>query len=98
MSVLPDHEVEAFVEAHPEWSWSDIEITRTFEFADFNEAMGFVTRVALEAEKANHHPDIDIRWNKVTLTLSTHSEGGLTAKDLDLADTTDGLVLGTSGS
>ncbi len=54
--------------------------------------MGFVTRVALEAEKANHHPDIDIRWNQVTLTLSTHSEGGLTAKDLDLADVADGLA------
>ena len=54
--------------------------------------MGFVTRVALEAEKADHHPDIDIRWNKVTLTLSTHSEGGLTVKDLDLADIADGLA------
>jgi 4a-hydroxytetrahydrobiopterin dehydratase len=53
--------------------------------------MGFVTRVALAAEKADHHPDIDIRWNKVTLTLSTHSEGGITTKDLDLADLCDGL-------
>lgn len=92
MSLLPDNEVEAFVKAHPDWSWADEEITRTFEFGDFNESMGFVTRVAMEAEKANHHPDIDIRWNQVTLTLSTHSEGGLTAKDLDLADTADGLA------
>jgi 4a-hydroxytetrahydrobiopterin dehydratase len=53
--------------------------------------MGFVTRVALAAEKADHHPDIDIRWNKVTLTLSTHSEGGITTKDLDLADLCDTL-------
>lgn len=89
MSLLADTEVEAFIEAHPAWSWSDRSITRTFEFSDFNKAMGFVTRVALEAEKANHHPDIDIRWNKVTLTLSTHTAGGLTAKDLDLADVTD---------
>jgi len=51
-----------------------------------------VTRVALAAEKADHHPDIDIRWNKVTLTLSTHSEGGVTAKDLNLADFCDGLL------
>jgi 4a-hydroxytetrahydrobiopterin dehydratase len=54
--------------------------------------MGFVTRVALAAEKADHHPDIDIRWNKVTLTLSTHSADGLTEKDLSLADQVDGLA------
>lgn len=92
MSVLPDSEIEAFVADHPEWSWADKEITRTFEFSDFNESMEFVNRIAEEAEKADHHPDIDIRWNKVTLTLSTHSEGGLTQKDLDLADTADGLA------
>ena len=92
MPLLPGEEVDAFVDAHPDWSSIGTEITRTYVFTDFNESMGFVTRVALEAEKADHHPDIDIRWNKVTLTLSTHSEGGLTAKDLDLADTADGLT------
>jgi 4a-hydroxytetrahydrobiopterin dehydratase len=92
MSLLPDHEVEAFIAAHPNWSQAAKEITRTYEFEDFNESMGFVTRMAMEAEKANHHPDIDIRWNEVTLTLSTHSEGGLTAKDLELADAADGLA------
>lgn len=89
MPLLPDDEVAAFIEAHPAWSWADRAISRTFEFSDFNTAMGFVTRVALDAEKANHHPDIDIRWNKVTVTLSTHSAGGLTERDLDLADTID---------
>jgi 4a-hydroxytetrahydrobiopterin dehydratase len=54
--------------------------------------MGFVTRVALAAEKANHHPDIGISWNQVTLTLSTHSEGGLTNKDLELAAACDALA------
>ena len=92
MPLLPHQDVEAFIEAHPDWSWADEEITRTFEFSDFNESMGFVTRVAMEAEKANHHPDIDIRWNEVTLTLSTHSEGGLTQMDLDLAEKADGLT------
>jgi 4a-hydroxytetrahydrobiopterin dehydratase len=92
MSLLPDSEIEAFVADHPEWGWADKEITREFEFADFVESMGFVTRVAMAAEKADHHPDIDIRWNKVTLTLSTHSEGGLTQQDLDLADTADTLT------
>lgn len=92
MTVLDGNEVGEFVDAHPGWSWADTEITRTFEFDNFNEAMGFVIRVALEAEKANHHPDIDIRWNQVTLTLSTHSAGGLTRRDLDLADIVDGLT------
>lgn len=91
MTLVPDTEIEAFIEAHPEWSRDGAEIARTYEFSDFVGSMGFVTRVALAAEKADHHPDIDIRWNKVTLTLSTHSEGGLTAKDLDLADVSDGL-------
>jgi 4a-hydroxytetrahydrobiopterin dehydratase len=92
MPLLPDDAIQTFVDSHPGWSLADKEITRTFEFSDFNESMGFVTRVALEAEKADHHPDIDIRWNKVTLTLSTHSEGGLTEKDVELADTADGLA------
>jgi pterin-4a-carbinolamine dehydratase len=65
------------------------EIGRTFEFSDFGEAMGFVARVALAAERADHHPDIDIRWNRVTLTLSTHSAGALTAKDTALAAEVD---------
>jgi 4a-hydroxytetrahydrobiopterin dehydratase len=92
MALVSDSEIEAFVEAHPDWARDGDVITRAYEFADFNEAMGFVTRVALIAEKADHHPDIDIRWNKVTLTLSTHSEGGITPKDLDLADRCDGLA------
>lgn len=92
MALVEDHEVEAFLEEHHDWSRSGDSIARTFELDDFNQAMGFVTRVALEAEKADHHPDIDIRWNKVTLTLSTHSEGGLTVKDLKLADTADSLA------
>jgi 4a-hydroxytetrahydrobiopterin dehydratase len=67
------------------WARSGQEIAKEFVFSDFTAAMSFVTAVALIAEKANHHPDIDIRWNKVTLTLSTHSAGGLTEKDFALA-------------
>ena len=92
MSLLPVSEVDEFVDSHQGWSRADRTLTRTFQFDDFNASMGFVTRVALVAEKADHHPDIDIRWNKVTLTLSTHSAGGLTQKDLDLAATTDTLA------
>jgi 4a-hydroxytetrahydrobiopterin dehydratase len=73
------------------WQLSGPEITRTFDMKDFVHAMGFVNSVALLAEKANHHPDIDIRWNKVTLSLSTHSAGGLTEKDFHLAREVDAL-------
>jgi 4a-hydroxytetrahydrobiopterin dehydratase len=60
-------------------------IQKEFKHAGFVEAMGFVTSVALLAEKANHHPDIDIRWNMVTIALTTHSDGGVTEKDMALA-------------
>jgi len=69
----------------PEWTKKGSTITRTFQFRDFSTAIEFVTALARLAERAAHHPDIDIRWNKVTLTLTTHDEGGLTEKDFDLA-------------
>ena len=69
----------------PEWRRKGSSIARTFEFDDFVTAIKFVNAVARAAEKANHHPDIDIRWNKVTLVLTTHDAGGLTAKDFALA-------------
>jgi 4a-hydroxytetrahydrobiopterin dehydratase len=92
VALVSDHEVADFLEAHPGWARSGDEIARTYGFDSFAAAMGFVTRVALAAEKADHHPDIDIRWNKVRLTLSTHSAGGLTLRDLDMADACDGLA------
>lgn len=69
----------------PEWTRKGGAIRRTYAFADFPTAIRFVSAIARLAEKAWHHPDIDIRWNKVTLTLTTHDEGGLTEKDFDLA-------------
>jgi 4a-hydroxytetrahydrobiopterin dehydratase len=63
----------------------DPTIAATYEFTDFVAALDFVNQVGHEAELMNHHPDIDIRWNKVTLVLSTHSEGGLTQNDFELA-------------
>lgn len=92
MPLLDDGAVGEFLADHPQWSWADASISRTYEFTDFVEAIGFVNRVADAAEAANHHPDIDIRWNKVVLTLSTHSAGGLTQKDLDVAATADTLA------
>ena len=67
-------------------------MSREFTFADFSAAIGFVVRTALAAEVLDHHPDIDIRWNRVTLTLSTHSAGALTELDRQLAATIDGFV------
>jgi 4a-hydroxytetrahydrobiopterin dehydratase len=75
----------------PEWKKKGAAITRTFQFKDFPAAIKFVNALAKIAEKEYHHPDIDIRWNKVTLTLSTHDAGGLTKKDFDLARKFDRL-------
>ncbi|KAA0215912.1 MAG: 4a-hydroxytetrahydrobiopterin dehydratase [Leptolyngbya sp. PLA3] len=85
MSKLSEAEVKASLADVPDWSELDGEIQRTFQFSDFNEAMRFVNRVAERAESLQHHPDILIRYNKVTLTLSTHDAGGITSKDFDLA-------------
>jgi 4a-hydroxytetrahydrobiopterin dehydratase len=74
------------------WAKRRNEIEKKFEFKDFVQAMGFVNSIALLAERANHHPDIDIRWNKVLLVLSTHSEGGITKKDIALAKEIQSLL------
>ncbi len=92
MGLANQDEIERFLADHSEWESTGKEISRTFTFDDFSGSMGFVNRVGERAEVADHHPDIDIRWNKVTLRLSTHSEGGLTEKDFDLAAQADGLA------
>ncbi len=76
----------------PRWKKQGRLITRTYEFKDFVVAMKFVNGAARLAEKAGHHPDIDIRWNKVTLALTTHDQGGLTEKDFDLSTRFDALA------
>ena len=91
MALIDFDELEKFLAGHQEWLFEDSAIVRTFEFGDFAEALAFVNRVGEAAEAADHHPDIDIRWNKVTLRLSTHSEGGITNKDTTLASQIDGL-------
>lgn len=73
----------------PGWSVDGDAIRRTYQFGNFVEAMSFVTKVAILSEKANHHPDIDIRWNRVSLVLTTHDAGGLTDKDTGLASAID---------
>ena len=77
----------------PDWKLQDATIVRTFQFKDFPAAIKFVEAAAGIAEEAWHHPDIDIRWNKVTLALTTHDAGGLTEKDFALAKKFDALSL-----
>lgn len=76
----------------PEWEHDKKSIERVFEFEDFTEAIDFVNQVAEIAEEEDHHPDIDVRYNKVRLELSTHSAGGLTELDFTLAERIDTLV------
>lgn len=91
MKKLSAAQIKSALPSVPDWKKKGAEITRTFEFKDFPAAIKFVNAVAKPAEKANHHPDIDIRWNKVTLTLSTHDADGLTEKDFSLAKQFDRL-------
>jgi 4a-hydroxytetrahydrobiopterin dehydratase len=74
------------------WERVDDELVRVVRLADFAKALAFVDAVGWLAEVANHHPDVDIRWGTVTLRLTTHSAGGLTRRDLDLAASIEGLT------
>lgn len=85
MPKLAASEIKAALATVPLWKKRGAVIHRTFDLVDFVAAMKFVNVVAQAAELAQHHPDIDIRWNRVTLTLTTHDAGGLTTKDFALA-------------
>jgi 4a-hydroxytetrahydrobiopterin dehydratase len=85
MPRLDDTAVEEGLQRLPGWERRGNEILKTFAREDFAHAIRFVNEVADAAEAAGHHPDIDIRWNTVTLALSSHAEGGLTDRDFQLA-------------
>jgi 4a-hydroxytetrahydrobiopterin dehydratase len=85
MPALTTKQIRLHLKAVPNWSKRAQTILRTFKFEGFLKSMDFVNRIARKAQKANHHPDIEIRFNKVTLKLTTHDEGGITAKDFSLA-------------
>ena len=89
MDKLEAVDIEQRMEAFPEWSVSGVTLQRTLNFDDFVAAMAFVNRLANLAESHQHHPDIMIRFNKVTLTLSTHDAGGQTEKDFEFAKAMD---------
>ncbi len=89
MSKLSDAEIGARLQTLAGWTRQGDTISKTFKLPGFPAAIAFVTRIGFLAEAANHHPDIDIRWNKVRLALTTHDAGGLTAKDFALAAAAD---------
>lgn len=91
---LTDIERAEALEDLPEWDYDEGRdaIARTFTFADFSEAFAFMTRVALLAEKADHHPDWSNVWNRVDVSLTTHDAGGLSPRDIDMAQAIDALL------
>ena len=89
--LLLEEEIARRLAETPQWRRQEKEIQRKFKFQNFLESMKFVNQVAELAEKIDHHPDILIQWNRVTLTLSTHSAGGLTVLDFELAKRIDSL-------
>jgi 4a-hydroxytetrahydrobiopterin dehydratase len=92
MAALSDDEIDRRLADLPGWERDGVCIKRTFKFDDFQGSVDFVNRITPPAEEMNHHPDISISWNKVDLTLSTHSEGGLTENDFELASRIDSLA------
>ena len=84
--LLTDAEISSRLQSLPDWKVESGVLSRTFAFEDFLSSLTFVNRVGEVAERAGHHPDIDIRYNRVHLALVTHDAGGLTEKDFDLAD------------
>jgi 4a-hydroxytetrahydrobiopterin dehydratase len=92
MVALTDQQAQSLLTSLPDWKIEDGELVRTFSFKDFRASLAFVNRVGELAESAGHHPDIDIRYNKVRLALVTHDAGGLTNNDFDLAAKADKAV------
>ena len=92
MALLNDDDIQAGSTSVPGWAREGDSIKREFKFDDFQGSVDFVNRITPPAEEMNHHPDIAISWNKVELTLSTHSEGGLTESDFELAARIDALA------
>lgn len=80
---LSDADIRQRLSSHSGWAFKDNALVREFAFASFPDAIAFVTRLAFDAESADHHPDLSVKYRKVTVTWITHSEGGVTAKDFD---------------
>ncbi len=94
MPTLDAKQIKRRLISVPNWSKRGRTIRRRFVFPGFLKGIDFVNRIARRAERSDHHPDIDIRWNKVTLTFTTHSDGGLTRKDFSMARECDEVFAG----
>ena len=92
MAVLTDDQVDAALADLDGWERADGALRRSIEFGAFLDGIDAVRRVGQHAEAKDHHPDIDIRWRTVTFALVTHSEGGITPKDVDMARDINGIV------
>ena len=91
MALLEENEIDGHLGELEGWERSGNQIEKTFKLKNFIESVGFINKIAILAEKADHHPDILILYSKVKITLSTHSEGGITIKDINLAKEIENL-------
>ncbi len=94
MPVLSEDEIRTRLKALAGWELGDGAIRKEYRFDTFPQAVAFVVAVGFAAEAATHHPDLDVRYNRVRVELSTHSEGGVTEKDVELAAAIEGLAPG----
>ncbi len=92
MPALTRNEISARITKLPEWTIDSGELVRTFTFKDFLSSVDFVNQIAKQAESMGHHPDIDIRYNRVRIALTTHDAGGITEKDFQLAKEIENLA------
>ena len=92
MATLSDTDVQQALAGLPGWERAGDEIAKTFECASFPDAIAFVVRIGFFAEQADHHPDLDVRWRKVKVALTSHDAGGLTQKDVELATKIEGAA------
>jgi 4a-hydroxytetrahydrobiopterin dehydratase len=95
--LLSDAEIAGRLTALPDWRLTDGRLMRTVTTRDFRSALDLVTRIADPADEQNHHPDVAIHWNVVTLTLWTHASGGITDRDFRLADAIEGILSNPAG-
>ena len=95
MATLSEDEIRTALDDLPGWALEGGQIVKDYKRDGFAGAIAFIVRLSYAVEAANHHPDLDIRYNRVRVALSTHSEGGITAKDVDLARTIEALAPGS---
>ena len=98
MAKIPQQDVHSRLQKLPVWALAGEAITRQFTFAGFPDAVAFIVRLGFAAEAADHHPDLVVNYKRVTVTYSTHSEGGLTDKDFAGAETATKIATGGGGT